>query len=206
MNCRTAGRLEAWAGIECTVNRGGDRYFDQIVRSGHDRRPDDLDRLAALGVSAVRYPVLWERHHPDPDWAWADGRLGRLRHLGVRPIVGLCHHGSGPPHTSLLDPGFADGLAAFAGRVAERYPWVGAYTPVNEPLTTARFAGLYGHWYPHGRDDRSFLTALLTECRAVALAMRAVRRVNPGARLVQTDDLGQTYAPPELRYQADFEN
>ena len=25
-----------------------------------------------------------------------------------------------------------------------RYPWIDAYTPVNEPLTTARFSGLYG--------------------------------------------------------------
>ena len=45
--------------------------------------------------------------------------------------------------------------------VAERYPWVEHYTPVNEPLTTARFSGLYGHWYPHARDDGAFLRALL---------------------------------------------
>jgi hypothetical protein len=37
-----------------------------------------------------------------------------------------------------VDPSFATGLAAFALRVAERYPWVDAFTPVNEPLTTAR--------------------------------------------------------------------
>jgi dTDP-4-dehydrorhamnose reductase len=204
---RTADdRPEVWAGIECTVNRVGDRYFDQLVSNGHHRRPDDLDRLAALGIRAVRYPILWEHHHPDPDWARPDERLTRLRALGVRPIVGLVHHGSGPPHTSLLDPMFADGLAAHAARVAERYPWVTDYTPVNEPLTTARFAGLYGHWYPHGRDTLTFLRALIVECRATVLAMRAVREVNPAARLVQTEDLGQTHAPPRLQYQADFEN
>jgi dTDP-4-dehydrorhamnose reductase len=198
---------EVWAGLECTVNRVGDRYHDQIARTGHDARPDDLDRLAALGVRAARYPVLWERHAGDaPDWRWADERLTRLRRLGVRPIVGLVHHGSGPPHTSLADPGFADGLAEYAGRVAERFPWVEAYTPVNEPLTTARFSGLYGHWYPHGRDPLTFARCLLTQVRAVALAMRAVRRVRPDAALVQTDDLGQTHAPDHLRYQAEFEN
>lgn len=200
------GRPEVWAGVECTVNRVGDRFSDQLARTGHDRRPDDLDRLAGLGVSAVRYPVLWERH-PDPvDWTWADARLGRLRELGVRPIVGLVHHGSGPPDTSLVDPAFPERLAAFAARVADRYPWVDAYTPVNEPLTTARFSGLYGHWYPHGRDDRTFVRCLLTQCKAVALAMAAVRRVRPDAALVQTDDLGEVYAPPGLAYQARFEN
>lgn len=206
MHSRDAARPEVWAGVECTVNRVGPVYHDQLVRTGHDRRPGDLDRLAGLGVRAVRYPVLWERH-PDPiDWAWADARLHRLRELGVRPVLGLVHHGSGPPHTSLADPGFADGLARFAGRVAERYPWADAYTPVNEPLTTARFSGLYGHWYPHGRDDRAFVRCLLTQCRAVALAMTAIRRVRPDAALVQTEDLGHVHAPPDLAYQARFEN
>src|SRR5205814_1153483 len=139
-------------------------------------------------------------------WARADERMGRLRRLGVRPIVGLIHHGSGPGHTSLLDPGFPGGLAAFAARVAGRYPWADAYTPVNEPLTTARFSALYGHWYPHARDNRTFATAILTQCRAIVLAMDAIRCVQPQARLIQTDDLGKTYSTPKLRYQANFEN
>lgn len=201
------GRPEVWAGIECTVNRVGDRYHDQLARSGHDHRPDDVERLAGLGVRAVRYPVLWERHESDPSaWVRTDDRLARLRARGVRPILGLLHHGSGPPHTSLADREFAAGLSAFAARVADRYPWADAYTPVNEPLTTARFAGLYGHWYPHGRDDATFVRCLLNQCRGVAGAMRAVRAVNPRAQLVQTEDLGQTHAPPALAYQAEFEN
>lgn len=202
--------LELWGGIECTYNRVGDEYFDQIERSGHAARAGDLDRFAELGIRALRYPVLWERTAPDGpergDWSWADERLGRLRDLGIRPILGLVHHGSGPPHTSLIDPDFVSGLAAFARAVAERYPWVTDYTPVNEPLTTARFSGLYGHWYPHGSDRLTFARALLIQCRAVACAMEAVRRVNPQARLVQTEDLGRTRSTRKLAYQAKFEN
>lgn len=202
--------LELWGGIECTVNRVGDRYFDQLARSGHDHRDDDLDRVAALGLRALRYPVLWERTAPrgvaSADWGWADRRLERVRALGLRPIVGLVHHGSGPPHTSLLDPAFAEGLAAYAAAVAARYPWVEDFTPVNEPLTTARFSALYGHWYPHARDDRSFLTALLTQCKATVLAMEAIRRVNPGARLVQTEDVGKIHGTPHMAYQVAFED
>lgn len=199
-----------WGGVECTVNRVGDRFFDQLERSGHAHRPDDLDRFAALGLRTLRYPVLWERVAPhglgSADWGWVDERMARLRALGIRPIIGLVHHGSGPRGTSLLDPGFATGLARFARAFAERYPWVDAYTPVNEPLTTARFSALYGLWYPHRRDDRAFVRALLTQCRAVALAMRAVRGVNPAAQLVQTEDLGRVSSTPALAYQADFEN
>ena len=202
--------LELWGGVECTHNRVGDRYFDQLDRTGHAARIDDLDRFAALGLRALRYPVLWERVAPrgvkGADWSWPDTRLARLRSLGVEPIAGLVHHGSGPSHTSLLDPAFPELLARYAGAVAERYPWLRRYTPINEPLSTARFSGLYGHWYPHGRDDLTWGRVLLTECRAVALAMRAIRRVNPDAQLVQTEDLGKTYGTPTLAYQAAFEN
>lgn len=202
--------LELWAGVECTVNRVGDEFFDQVEWSGHARRMDDLDLFAELGIKTMRYPVLWERTAPhglkQARWVWADERLGRLRALGIRPIVGLVHHGSGPRHTSLVDPRFPEQLACYARAVAERYPWVDAYTPVNEPLTTARFSGLYGLWYPHARDEPSFARAFVSQCRAVVLAMRQIREVNPQAQLVQTDDLGKTFSTPSLAYQAEFEN
>jgi dTDP-4-dehydrorhamnose reductase len=205
-----ASALELWAGVECTVNRVGEEFYDQLERNGHAQRIADLDLFAALGVRTLRYPVLWERTAPDgldrADWSWPDARLTRLRELGIRPIVGLLHHGSGPRHTSLIDPNFPAQLAAYARAFAERYPWVDAYTPVNEPLTTARFSGLYGHWYPHGRDDATFARALINQCRATALAMRAVREINPQAQLIQTEDLGKTFSTRTLRYQADFEN
>lgn len=203
-------RLELWGGIECTFNRVGDRYFDQLAWSGHRERLSDLDLIAGLGIRTLRYPVIWEQIAPDgldtADWRWTDRALHRLSELGITPVVTLVHHGSGPRHTHLLDPGFAEGLAAFAEAVARRYPWVTHYTPVNEPLTTARFSALYGHWYPHARDGRRFLAALLNEIDATVLAMRAVRRVTSNAQLVQTEDVGKTHSTPALAYQAEFEN
>ena len=202
--------IELWGGVECTVNRTRDGYLDQCCLSGHQGRLSDLDRFAELGLKAIRYPVLWERVAPGgpetADWRWSDERLGRLRELGIRPIVGLVHHGSGPPCTNLLDPGFAQGLGHYAGQVAQRYPWVEAWTPVNEPLTTARFSALYGHWYPHAKDEGSFWLALLNQVDGVRLAMQAVRRVNSAAQLIQTDDLGRAYATTRLAEQAAFDN
>ncbi len=57
--------LELWGGFECTVNRLGNSYFDQNVRTGHHDRPHDLDLVAALGITRLRYPVLWERTERD---------------------------------------------------------------------------------------------------------------------------------------------
>lgn len=201
---------EVWGGVECTLNRVNDSFYDQLRRSGHANRACDLDRIAELGIRRLRYPVLWESSAPrapdDIDWRWADERLGRLRELGMDPIVGLIHHGSGPRYTNLLDEQFPALFADYARRVAQRYPWIERYTPINEPLTTARFSGLYGHWYPHGRDDRSFVRALLGQCRATVLAMREIRRVNPAAQLIQTEDIGYTSSTPKLAYQARFNN
>ena len=147
--------------MECTRNRVGDRYLDQLDRSGHAQRIDDLDRFAVLGIRTIRYPFLWERIAPEgperADWGWADARMERLAALGMTPIAGLVHHGSGPPGASLESGRFAEGLAEYAGAFARRYPQVRDYTPVNEPLTTARFTGLYGHWHPHRADEPSFL-------------------------------------------------
>ncbi len=202
--------LALWGGHECTVNRIGDQLFDQTELSGHHDRPRDLDLFASLGVQALRYPVLWERTAPDrPDerhWRWPDARLGRLAELGLRPIVGLVHHGAGPLYTDLLDKDFAAGLADFAEAVARRYPWVEDWTPVNEPLTTARFSALYGLWHPHLTDERAFWTALLNQVDAIGLSMARVRLVNPAARLIQTEDLGRTYGTAQTAGQAAFDN
>ncbi|MVN75635.1 family 1 glycosylhydrolase [Hymenobacter sp. HMF4947] len=202
--------VEIWGGVECTCRRIEDAYSDQLVRNGHRDRLDDLDRFAELGLRTLRYPILWETVAPDslddPHWEWPDERLGYLQTLGIEPIVGLVHHGSGPRYTALDQPTFAPGLARYARMVAERYPWVKYYTPVNEPLTTARFSGLYGIWYPHGRDDRTFVRILINELEATRLAMLAIREVNPAAQLVQTEDLGQAHGTPELAAQVEFEN
>src|SRR6478672_12242390 len=162
--------LELWGGYECTVNRVGDAWYDQTPRSGHEHRIDDLALFAGLGMRSLRYPALWERIAPDApgqrDFRWTDERLPEMRRLGVNPILTLCHHGSGPHYTSLVADNFAGGLAAHAAAVARRYPWVRDWTPVNEPLTTARFSALYGFWYPHTTDERLFWLALLNETDA----------------------------------------
>ena len=203
-------RPEVWAGVEHSVVRVGDAYRSAMRRSGHDLRASDVERIASLGVSAVRAPVLWELVAPDgldrADWRWTDERLGLLRAHGIRPIVGLLHHGSGPKGTSLLDDAFPALLAEYAAAVARRYPWALDFTPINEPLTTARFSALYGHWYPHARSASAFVRAVVNQCRAIVLAMDAIRAVTPGARLVQTEDYAVVRSTPRLAYQAEHEN
>ena len=139
-------RIALWGGLECSVTRIGDTFRDQFADTGHRARTEDLQAVAELGIRTLRYPVLWESVAPhDPsicDWTWHDRQMETLRTLGIAPIVGLIHHGSGPHYTHLFDPNFADGLARHAERVAARYPWVRMFTPPVEGMLLAEDASL----------------------------------------------------------------
>lgn len=201
------GRLELWGGVECTINRVGETFFDQAALSGHrDRTREDLERFERLGLRTLRTGLHWEHFAATGSWATFDRLLGDMRELGLRPIAGLLHHGSGPKSTDLLDPGFPEKLAAYALTVAERYPFLIDYTPVNEPQTTSRFSCLYGHWYPHHRSLASYVRALYHQLKGIALSMQAIRSVQPAARLIHTEDGGVTFATPQLEeYRAERE-
>jgi dTDP-4-dehydrorhamnose reductase len=187
--------LEIWASPEPTVARvDAFLWRDQIAETGLElRAADDAERIAALGVRASRVPVLWERVAPvDPharDFAEPQRRLEALRAHGIEPIVTLLHHGSGPAYTDLLDPAFPLWFAEYAEAAARAFPWVRRWTPINEPLTTARFATLYGVWFPNMRDDRAFGRAMVNQTLAQQAAMRRIRSVVPDAEFVLTEDL-----------------
>lgn len=204
-----AAALEMWGGIECSHVRiqGTDR--DQCAESGHWDRPGDLDLIAGLRLAKIRYPMLWARAARDDgkvDFAADAARFERLRALGQVPIAGFLHHGWGPGGLDPLDPEFVPAFAAFAGAAAQRFDWIEDFTPINEPVTTARFAYLYGHWHPHLRDEAAFLRAVAALAVAVSAAMAAIRRHIPRARLIQTEDIGRTFSTPRLAHQAEYEN
>lgn len=196
--------MEMWAGFECTLNRVGDRYQDQLLPHERDKRTACLRALPGLGVKAFRYRVAWEDELTP--WNWVEEDIEFLTEHEIKPIIGLLHHGSGPKNTSLISGDFAEGLAAHAAKIVRRLPNIGYWTPINEPLTTARFSTLYGHWYPHERSDAAFWLALLNQTDATIAAMREIRAVNPAAKLVQTEDLGTTYATAALCDQAAHDN
>src|SRR3954447_6823496 len=201
-SARTGSVPQGWGGVECSRARVGRRLADQLDLTGHRQRKGDIERIASLGVSAVRYPVLWEHVAPNglarADWRWSDERLSALRAARVKPIVGLLHHGLGPRGMSILHPGFVAAFARYARAVAERYPWVDAFVPINEPLTTARFGGLYGWWQPHLASREVFARLLLVQCAAIRAASRAIREVSPNATIIVNEDVGRTFATEPL--------
>jgi dTDP-4-dehydrorhamnose reductase len=69
------------------VVRVGDEYRDQSEETGHTYRKGDIDLIADLGVTTVRYPILWEKRRARPagrlDFSWTDERLAMLRERGI---------------------------------------------------------------------------------------------------------------------------
>src|SRR5688500_16515964 len=100
---------EVWGGIECTINRVGDAYLDQLQYANFYENPQ-VQYIINLGIRKLRFPILWERHQPerdqDPDFSWTAKQLQQFRDNGIEPIAGLVHHGSGPAFTNLLDDNF----------------------------------------------------------------------------------------------------
>lgn len=199
--------LELWGGLECSHVTIEGKIRDQLQQTGHLTRDDDLDRIAGLGIRTLRYPLLWAQAEGDgPTLADHARRLARLEALGITPIVGFLHHGSGPGGLLPTDPGFAPRLADFAEAVVRRFPSLYHFTPVNEPVTTARIACLYGQWEPHTRDTPTFLRHVAGYATATAEVMRRIRCLRPDAMLIQTEDVGRVFATDALADQAAYEN
>ncbi len=190
-----------WAtGIEDTFVpdvRPGMRALDEYELMGHyEHWREDLALTRALGVQAVRWGLPWYRVEPSPgqfDWSWADQVLPYLvEELGVTPILDLMHYGT-PPwlRRSFADPDYPRAVARYARAVAERYKGlVRWYTPLNEPLVNAEWAGRRGLWPPYLRGDRGFLAVMLGIAQGMVATVEAIREVDPDAVLVHVEATG----------------
>lgn len=167
---------------------------DILETSGHvDRWRADLELLRRLGgTTRLRYPVRWHRIEPSPgqyDWEHTDAVMAHLREAGFRPIVDLVHHTSYPRWLTagFADPRFGASFVAFAEAVAERYPWIDAYTLFNEPFATLFLSGHEAVWPPYHHGVEGFVGLLRNVLPAVAAASRRYAELLPDAEHVWTD-------------------
>ena len=82
---------EIWGGIECTINRVNNEYFDQLEFTGHYSRLSDIDLIASSGIKTLRFPVLWEKHQPclreKIFWEWAESSLRRIKETRPENLI-----------------------------------------------------------------------------------------------------------------------
>lgn len=168
--------------------------LDEHALTQHDQQwASDLERVALLGATALRYGISWPCVHLGPgkfDWSDLDERLAYATGpLGLTVVADLVHYGC-PPWLagSFADERFPEMLAEFASAFAARYRGlVDHITPVNEPLTTASFCGLRGIWPPYLTGWAGWSAVTMALARGAAAAIGGIRRVNPDAVIVHVE-------------------
>lgn len=192
------GQLRWLLGIEdtCVYPPTGSTMgqLDEHHLTGHDDRwRQDLDTVADLGATGLRYGISWPLVHTTPDtfdWTLLDERLRyAVDELGLTVIADLVHYGT-PTWLdgSFSDPRYPAAIASFAAEFAARYRGlVDHITPLNEPLTTASFCGLRGVWPPAltGWDGWTAVTLAIVD--GIRQSIDAIRVANPDAVIVHVE-------------------
>ena len=181
-------------GFECSapVVRGGIRQ-DELLKTGHwDRYEEDFALAASFGIRYVRSGVPFHVVAPSDrlsefDWRWTDAALAAMRDRGLEPILDLFHFGLPDDIKAVGDPRMVTRFEVYARAVAERYPWVRYYTPVNEPLVTAILSAEAGLWNERARDQRSFVAAIDNVVTCAVRGMDIIRERRPDAIFLQSD-------------------
>src|SRR6266576_2681868 len=205
---RPTGDTRAWdfafaTGIECSnpsvadPNSGRRLRRDLLEECGHYRYlREDLALVKELGTPCLRYGLPNHLVHLGPDrydWSFADEAMAEIHRLGIAPILDLMHFGVPDWIGNFQNPEMPLHFAAYAGAVAHRYPWVRAYTPVNEIYVCARNSGWDGLWNERLRSERGFITALKHLVAANLLANAAIARHRPDAIFVQSESAEYTH-------------
>ena len=188
-----AGGFMFATGIECSYPTisGGRIRRDQLEECGHYAHwREDLHLVRDLGLRWLRYGLPYHRTHLGPgryDWSFADLAMAEMRRLGITPILDLLHFGVPDWLGNFQNPELPRHFANYAEAVAERYPWVRYYTPVNEIYVCARFSARDGHWNEQLRTERAFVTAVKHLSAASILATRRIARHRPDCVVVQSE-------------------
>ncbi|GAB4021163.1 family 1 glycosylhydrolase [Spirosoma koreense] len=199
MPTKNPGNFMFATGIECsypTIQNGKIRR-DLLRECGHyDRWKEDLGLVKELGLKVLRYGLPYYSIHQGPgkfDWSFADVVMAEIKRLGITPILDLMHFGLPDWIGNYQNPELPVHFAEYAGAVAERYPWVRYYTPVNEIYVTARLSGKEGAWNEQLSTDKGFITALKHCVAASIMANHEIVKRRNDCVIVQSESAEYTH-------------
>lgn len=197
------------SGFECSTflwKEGVRRNL--AAETAHDRHvAEDYQHLSRLGIAVAREGIPWPMVDKGGsyDFSGVDRYIEAMNAAKVLPIWDLFHYG----YPDDLDPFSDDFTERFARycRAAAEYvvPKVRGphfFTPINEITFFSFCAGEWGWAAPYHcrREDRMRLRLAL--CRAAIAGVKAIREVDPEARMVHVDPLVRVVAPRDRPDQA----
>lgn len=205
-------------GIECSYPTIADNQrVDQMRDCGHyELWRTDLKLVRELGLRYLRYGPPLHRiwlGKGQYDWSFLDPVMNEMRRLGIVPIIDLVHFGLPDWLGNFQNPEWPDHFTDYARAVAERYPWVRYYTPINEIYVTAQFSAAFGWWNERMMSDAAFVTNIKHCVRASINSIRAILDLRPDAIFIfsesteyvhpgSPDTVGQAFFLNERRFLA----
>ncbi len=192
------------AGFECSTFVWKDRKRkDYVAATGHDRHlKSDFAAAMDLGIGVVREAIRWP--HVDLgngryDWSSVERVQKAATACKITPIWDLCHYGfpdGCDPFTDECRARFADYCRAAARFVTSTAEGPYFFTPINE-ITFFSAAATDLEWmHPFAKGRAAELKRAL--CHMAIEGVKAIREVEPGARMVHVDPMVNA-VPPEDR-------
>lgn len=192
------------------INRHGER-LDLIAATQHDLHVgSDYALLRSMDMRTARDSLRWpsiDRGDGRYDFSTFATMLEAAQREGVQVIWDLCHFGW-PDGLDVFSPAFVERFAAFSRAVAEFIADadkdVPFFVPVNEISFLSWAAGEEGYIHPHAKDRGFELKQQLV--RAAIAGIKAVRAVDPRARILHVDPVIHVIAPrdrPDLAQAAE---
>ena len=190
------------SGFECSTFLWKDKNRRNLItETQHDRFVDsDYAMLRHLGIAVSREGIPWPLIDKNGvyDFSCIDPMIAAMNTNKILPIWDLCHYGY-PDDLDPFSDAFTDRFAAYckaaAAYVIPKLTGPYFFTPINE-ITFFSFCG--GEWgwiapYKNTREERHTLRRAL--CKAAIAGVKAIRQVEPAARMVNIDPLVQVVAP-----------
>lgn len=198
------------SGFECSTFLWKNKERRNLIEETQHRKhaQEDYKMLRDLGIAVSREGIPWPLvdKRGQYDFSLIDPMIEAMNQAQVLPIWDLCHYGYPDdldPFSEEFAPRFARYCRAAAEYVVPRVRGPHLFTPINE-ITFFSFCG--GEWgwvapYRTSKQDRfSFRRSL---CKAAIAGVRAIREVEPEARMVHIDPLIQVVAPRDRPDQID---
>jgi beta-glucosidase/6-phospho-beta-glucosidase/beta-galactosidase len=190
-------------GFECSTFIWKDRQRkDYVVATGHDRHLErDYAAAMDLGIGVVREAIRWpqvDRGGGKYDWTSVEAVQDVATGCNITPIWDLCHYGlpdGCDPFSDDCPQRFVDYCRAAAEFVTSSAEPPYFFTPINE-ITFFSAAATDLEWmspFAKGREDE--LKRALA--RMAIAGAKAIREVEPGARMVHVDPIVHAVPPPD---------
>lgn len=209
MNGNDSGSADAifptffMAGFECStfIWKDGERK-DYVAATGHDRHlKADFDAVMDLGIGVIREAIRWpmvDLGDGKYDWSSVKAVQDAATAGKITPIWDMCHYGlpdGCDPFSRECHNRFVDYCRAAAEFVTSSADGPYFFTPINEITFFSAAATDLGWMYPFAKGREDELKRVL--CGMAIAAAKAIREVEPKARMLHVDPMIHAVPPPD---------